>query len=96
MNNGIHQNERGNWEMPLPFREKVPQVPNNRHQALNRLNNLLRSFKRKPEVKRDHFAFMAKILDKGHADEVLFSQLISNSAMGRELATLWCLSSQEA
>ena len=83
MNNSIHKNERGNWEMPLPFREKVPQVPNNRHQALNRLNNLLRSFKRKPEVKRDYLAFMAKILDKGHAEEVPFSELIYNSAMGR-------------
>lgn len=34
METGLHKNEQGNWEMPLPFPSKDPRLPNNRSQAL--------------------------------------------------------------
>ena len=38
-----HKNSQGNWEMPLPFRKSDVNIPNNRSQAVNRLDGLLRS-----------------------------------------------------
>ena len=35
METGIHKNEQGNWEMPLSFHRKGPNLPNNRSQAVN-------------------------------------------------------------
>ena len=67
MNAGTHKNHRGNWEMPLPFRTPNIAMPNNRPLAVNRLNGLLRTFKRKPKMKEDYFQFMSKIFDRGHA-----------------------------
>ena len=48
METGVHKNDQGNWEMPLPFRRKDPHLPNNRSQAVNRLIGLIRTLKRKP------------------------------------------------
>ena len=43
---GIHNNESGNWEMPLPFRDKLQTMPNNRSQAMQRFQGLLKTFTR--------------------------------------------------
>ena len=43
---GIHKNESGNWEMPLPFRDKLQTMPNNRSQATQRFQGLLKTFTR--------------------------------------------------
>ena len=67
MDKGIHKNENGNWEMPLPFRSHNVSMPNNRDYAAKRLNGLLRTFKRKPKMEKDYLEFMGKMLDKGHA-----------------------------
>ena len=70
MNHSIHKNDKGNWEMPLPFRSSNISMPNNRSQAVSRLNSLLRSFKRNPLLEKDYFAFMAKVFDRGHATQI--------------------------
>ena len=67
---GVHKNKQGNWEMPLPFRSKDPRLPNNRSQAVNRLNGLIRTLKRKPQKAIDYMEFMEKIIKKGHASQV--------------------------
>ena len=67
---GIHKNESGNWEMPLPFRDKLQTMPNNRAQAMRRLQGLLKTFTRKPKMKADYLEFMGKIIEKGHASQV--------------------------
>jgi len=51
----------------LPFRSNGITMPNNRSQAANRLNSLLRSFKRNPQLEKDYFTFMGKVLHRGHA-----------------------------
>ena len=71
MENGVHKNENGNWEMPLPFRNTKTSLPDNRGQALHRLNSLLRTLRRKPQMSKDYVEFMGKILAKGHASRVL-------------------------
>ena len=67
MDKGIHKNESGNWELPLPFRSKNVVMPNNRKQALNRLHGLLRCLKKKPQNEQDYFEFLAKVFERGHA-----------------------------
>ena len=70
MDRSIHKNESGHWEMPLPFREEKPFMPNNWDQAFNRLIGLLRTFKRNPETEKDYIEFMEKVVDQGHASPV--------------------------
>ncbi|XP_028391897.1 uncharacterized protein LOC114516570 [Dendronephthya gigantea] len=67
MDEAIHKNEKGNWEMPLPLRNLDVKFPNNRKQAESRMNNLLQSFKRKPKMEKDYLEFMEKLLERGHA-----------------------------
>ena len=67
MEKGIHKNESGNWEMPLPFRSPNVTMPNNREQAMNRLQSLLRTFKRKPQMEKDYLEFLGKVIKRGHA-----------------------------
>ena len=45
METGVHKNELGNWEMPLPFRHELVKMPNNRSQAVSRLNGLIRTLR---------------------------------------------------
>ena len=70
METSVHKNEQGNWEMPLPFCRKNPHLPNNRTQAVNCLNGLIRTLKRKPQMAKDYVEFMEKIIKKGHASKV--------------------------
>ena len=75
METGVHKNEQGNWEMPLPFRRKDLHFPNNRSQAVNRLNGLIRTLKRKPQMAKDYVEFMGKIIEKGHASPVPIEEI---------------------
>ena len=70
MERGVRKNARGNWEMPLPFRDERQAMPNNRVQAMQRLQGLLKTFTRKPEMKADYLEFMGKIVGKGHASPI--------------------------
>ena len=67
METKIHKNQRGNWEMPLPFPSSNIAMPNNRSLAVNRLNSLLRTFKKKPKIKEDYLQFMGNVFNRGHA-----------------------------
>ena len=70
MERSTRKNKHGNWEMPLPFRLPNVVMPNNRSYAAKRLNGLLRTLKRKPQMQKDYVEFMGKILDKAHAVRV--------------------------
>ena len=72
---GVHKNEQGNWEMPLPFRRKDRHLPNKWSQAVNRLNRLIRTLKRKPQMAKDYVEFMGKIIQKGHASPVPIEEI---------------------
>lgn len=79
---GIHKNETGHWEMPLPFRQTEVRMPNNRNQAVHRLNGLLRMLKKKPQMEKDYLDFMDKILSKGHASPVPQEEVTSKNQTG--------------
>ena len=70
MEEQTHKNSSGHWEMPLPFREANTVLPNNRSQAVHRLNNLVKTLKRKPKMEKDYLEFMGTIISKRHATPV--------------------------
>ena len=73
---GIHKDADGHWEMPLPFREgSAPTLPDNRSQCLKRLHSLKRKLEKEPKLFKDYFEFMDKIISKGHASKVAENQL---------------------
>lgn len=69
--------------MPLPFHHKDVKMPNNRSQAVNRLNGLIRTLRRKPQMEKDYIEFMQKILDKGHASPAPLEDLKVKSQTGK-------------
>ena len=83
MEKGIQKNKLGNWEMPLPFHSQNVSMPNNRGYAVKRLNGLLLTFKRKPQMEKDYVEFMSKLLDKGHAVPVPDEEISPSEHSGR-------------
>ena len=74
MKNGIHVNEGGFYEMPLPFKsngEDKPQLPNNKEMANKRLHYLKKKFVKNPKYFEDYKKFMTDILQSGDAEEVI-------------------------
>ncbi|XP_067947051.1 uncharacterized protein [Watersipora subatra] len=64
--------ENGSYEMPLPFRQR-PIMPNNKVQAEKRLMGLKKKFGTNETFRKEYTTFMADLLEKGHAEEVLSS-----------------------
>ena len=69
MEEQTHKNSSGHWDMPLPFRDVNTVLPNNRSQAVHRLNNLVLTLKRKPKME-GYLEFMCTMISKGHATPV--------------------------
>ncbi|XP_060745195.1 uncharacterized protein LOC132858752 [Tachysurus vachellii] len=68
MDREVYKDEENSWVAPLPFRQPRQYIPNNRPQAVERFNSLLRSFRRKPEMKKDFVAFMERLFQNDHAE----------------------------
>ncbi|XP_038069094.1 uncharacterized protein LOC119738319 [Patiria miniata] len=77
---GIHQRPDGYYEMPLPFRESSPDLPNNKSLALHRLNYLKCRFRKNPRFYDDYNSFVGDIIQKGHAERVPVGDCSSNKA----------------
>ena len=72
---GIHVNDKGNWEMPLPFKTDEVKLPDNRSQCIKRLLSLKTKLLKKEQVRKDYTQFMQKIFDRGHATRVPETEL---------------------
>lgn len=66
----IHKNEKGNWELPLPFKTDNVTLPNNRDQCLKRLLRIKRKLLKNSGSLKHYTDFMQKIFDKNHASPV--------------------------
>lgn len=69
MEEGIHH-ENGHYEMPLPFREAMPYVPNNKSQSLNRLQHLKRRLEANAQYKEHYITFMERLIQNNFAEKV--------------------------
>ncbi len=68
MEREVYKDEENSWVALLPFKQPRQYLPNNRPQAVERLNSLLRYFRRKPEMKKDFVAFMEKLFKNDNAE----------------------------
>jgi hypothetical protein len=68
MNDHFKKRSDGSWEAPLPFRSPRDKLPNNKVQAVNRSQTLLKSFQKNPVKKQHFFEFMGQLLSNGHAE----------------------------
>lgn len=67
MDKEVVRDSSNTWTAPLPFRTPRCRLPNNRGQALKRLNTLRRTLDKKPDMKKHFIDFMQKMLDNQHA-----------------------------
>ncbi|KAL0153126.1 hypothetical protein M9458_051582, partial [Cirrhinus mrigala] len=67
LNEGVHQNNCGHLEMPLPFKAR-PHLPNNKKLALVRLKHLKRKLEKNPQFKWDYTLFMEGVFRDGDAE----------------------------
>ena len=54
-------------QIPLPFGNPNVQLSNNRYQALQRLSDLHKRFKKDKDFEKDYVSFMEEIISKGYA-----------------------------
>lgn len=69
----------GHYYLKLPFREINVVMPNNRHMALQRAQQLVKRFKRDQAFLEEYQAFMQDVLAKGYAEVVPSEQLVTES-----------------
>ena len=67
---GIYQRDDGHYEMPLPFRESVVKLPNNKEMALNLLDKLKRRLNHDSKYRDDYLCFMKDFIDHDYAERV--------------------------
>lgn len=75
MENGIRQKDDGHYEMPLPFKETKPELPDNKKCAIHRLKSLERRLKKDDSYFQDYVAFMTEIIARGDAERVPVEEL---------------------
>ena len=75
MEDGIRQKDDSHYEMPLPFREDKPQLPDNKRCAIHRLKCLEKRLKRDEQYYKDYVAFMTETISRGDAERVPIDEL---------------------
>lgn len=69
LSDNIKQREGGHYELPLPYKSStLPPLPNNKRQAIVRLQNLKRKLKTNKQYYDHYKTFMEEIISRG--DEV--------------------------
>ncbi|XP_063711707.1 uncharacterized protein LOC134840010 [Symsagittifera roscoffensis] len=79
MKQEIHISNTGFLKCSLPFKsQSKPQLPDNKHEVLNRTTRTLSNLKNKPQKLQDSQKFMQKFIDKQHAEPVPREELDFN------------------
>ncbi|XP_014673995.1 PREDICTED: uncharacterized protein LOC106814210 [Priapulus caudatus] len=66
----IHRDAEGFYEMPLPFRDGKPTLPDNKDMAIRRLDHLRKRFKANSTYYEDYRKFLDNVLQHSDAEEV--------------------------
>ncbi|KAG1929293.1 hypothetical protein F2P79_023066 [Pimephales promelas] len=75
----IKQKANGHYEMPLPFKEERPSLPNNKVCAEHRLKCLGKRLKKDSQYHKDYVAFMEDVIARGDAEKVPESEVINQN-----------------
>lgn len=70
MEEGVKMQDDGHCELPLPFKEDRPNLPNNKSCAEHRLKCLKKRFERDKQYKEDYTKFMNETIERGDAEKV--------------------------
>ncbi|KAK0144674.1 hypothetical protein N1851_017016 [Merluccius polli] len=70
MRENVSQRDDGHLEMPLPFKEEKPKLPDNRICAEHRLKCLERKLRKNETYYKDYVKFMNDILSRGDAEKI--------------------------
>ena len=70
LKSGIHKLPNGHYEMPLPFRSGLPELPNNKILALRRLQGLKNRMQKDQRYHQHYTSFMNDLLQRGYAEAV--------------------------
>ena len=68
LKNGISQNNKGHYQMPLPFKNGPPTLADNRNAALGRLASLKKQLLKNPNYQEQYIQFMNKIIESNEAE----------------------------
>ncbi|XP_060775250.1 uncharacterized protein LOC132885032 [Neoarius graeffei] len=66
----MSQRDDGHLEMPLPFKDERPKLPDNRICAVHRLKCLERKLRRNETYYKDYVNFMHDIISRGDAEKI--------------------------
>ncbi|KAK3750705.1 hypothetical protein QZH41_005748 [Actinostola sp. cb2023] len=78
MENGIVQRSDGHYQMPLPFREEIPNLPNNKALASHhRLQKLQQRMAHDDKYYSMYKAAMDEVIEKGYAEKVPVSKKVT-------------------
>ncbi|CAG2202327.1 unnamed protein product [Mytilus edulis] len=77
VNKNIHF-EKGQYYIPLPFRDSNVKLPNNVSQGQQRLRSLKNKFFKNPKFKQDYTDFMDKLLERDYMEHVPKEQFNRN------------------
>lgn len=80
LKDGIKHKQDGHYEMPLPFKQDRPNLPNNMSCAVQRLKGLERRLKRDQKYYSDYVNFMQDIITRGDAERVPVEELDNQPA----------------
>lgn len=69
--------KNGHYEMPLPFKNQDPHLPNNKSAALVRLKSLRRRLEREGTFCQHYSEFMQELIRNGHAETVPQADLVA-------------------
>ena len=75
MGRETRQREDGHYEMPLPFRQERPVLPNNKPLALHRLRKLQTLLENNKRYREDYITFMNELIEKNYAERVPENEL---------------------
>ncbi|KAE8291618.1 hypothetical protein D5F01_LYC08974 [Larimichthys crocea] len=93
MEQGMKTHANGQREMPLPFKENKPCLPNNLKCADHRLQCLKRRFQKDKQYHKDYVAFMNDIISCGDAEKVPEIRNVSvHKSSATEVPLLDCFS----
>ena len=70
MQDGITQRPDGHYQMPLPFREEDPKLPNNKMLAIHRMKGLQVRMDKDEDYRQKYNTAMDEVLTKGYAEKV--------------------------
>ena len=60
----------GHFQIPLPWKDGIEDLPNNREMAAHRLSSLKKRLQRDPTLFGKYNQFMSGLISKGHAERV--------------------------